>query len=163
MTPGQLSRYPITEEMVERAIDAMVNETGGMWVRTFLEPVARAALRAGLAAREDIERPERCWTLVSGGEGELPVVEAGPMLVREEVRVREDTERPDSLPLPAGWRRVGCPVCGMVARFPDGRTETPRCAHNGQGPVGGDDIYPAFTPMGTVAVVVRDTEQEHER
>ena len=44
--------------------------------------------------REDTERPARCWTLVSGEEGELPVVEAGPMLVREEVRVREDTKRP---------------------------------------------------------------------
>ena len=54
-------------------------------------------LITGIAAREDIERPERCWTLVSGEEGELPVVEAGPMLVREEVRVREDTERPDEL------------------------------------------------------------------
>jgi hypothetical protein len=56
-----------------------------------------------------------------------------------QLAAREDTERPDELPLPDGWRRVGCPVCGMVDKFPADRTEERgsrewrACARDGDG------------------------------
>lgn len=41
----------------------------------------------------------------------------------------------EALPIPDGWRRIGCPECGYIGKFPTDRDEPVFCNHNGEGPV----------------------------
>jgi hypothetical protein len=104
------------------------------------------------ALMQDTERPGRCWTLVSGGEGELPVVEAGPMLVREEVRVREDTERPDDF-----LDRLA--KLGRVRVFSNPHDVGKWCVEIRDRFYWGDSSREV---LGKALAGVRDTGQEHE-
>lgn len=65
---------------------------------------------------------------------------------REKEQIAEDlawiavtAQHPDpvreALPIPDGWRRIGCPECGYIGKFPTDRDEPVFCNHNGEGPV----------------------------